>query len=300
MPPSNSPPSPSTNSPSHSLAAAATLNAGMQNHDSRRSSSTSLRNRGMEQRRRSSIRMNLNLNDPGMPSPGELQMSPGLRSVHVPSSPGHHRAPSLGELHQELENEQEAQVNRLLGMIRQQQAQIDSLRTQLPANTSSATAIDDGTPTSERSMSLSHNTATAIPSISQTAQTHAQPQTQGVPIPHRPRNSLSRQSSWRSRPNSQTSSPALRPISSAHSDANEWTLGTPASRDESAFYQAETQMLTRENQMLKHRIRELERQLGDHDPASPVTRTPSTPSGLASPPLNGMQPAVAGELPKED
>lgn len=28
-------------------------------------------------------------------------------------------------------------------------------------------------------------------------------------------------------------------------------------RDESAFYQAETQMLTRENQMLKHRIREL-------------------------------------------
>jgi hypothetical protein len=28
-------------------------------------------------------------------------------------------------------------------------------------------------------------------------------------------------------------------------------------RDESAFYQAETQMLTRENQMLKHRIRDL-------------------------------------------
>lgn len=28
-------------------------------------------------------------------------------------------------------------------------------------------------------------------------------------------------------------------------------------RDESAFYQAETQMLTRENQMLRHRIRDL-------------------------------------------
>lgn len=34
-------------------------------------------------------------------------------------------------------------------------------------------------------------------------------------------------------------------------------------RDESAFYQAETQMLTRENQMLRHRIRDLERQLSE-------------------------------------
>lgn len=50
-------------------------------------------------------------------------------------------------------------------------------------------------------------------------------------------------------------------------------------RDESAFYQAETQMLTRENQMLKQRIRELERQLSDHNP------TPSGHSGL------GIQPS---------
>jgi uncharacterized protein YigA (DUF484 family) len=35
------------------------------------------------------------------------------------------------------------------------------------------------------------------------------------------------------------------------------------SRDESAFYQAETQMLTRENQMLRHRIKELEKQLSE-------------------------------------
>lgn len=32
---------------------------------------------------------------------------------------------------------------------------------------------------------------------------------------------------------------------------------TLSGRDESAFYQAETQMLVRENQMLRHRIREL-------------------------------------------
>lgn len=109
----NQTPSPSSYSPSHSLAAAATLNAGLQTEESRRSSAGSTRNPRTE-RRRSSIRMNLNLNDPTIPGPGELQMSPSQR-MHAPNwpvSPHHHRAPSLGELHQELESEQEAQVVR--------------------------------------------------------------------------------------------------------------------------------------------------------------------------------------------
>jgi len=38
---------------------------------------------------------------------------------------------------------------------------------------------------------------------------------------------------------------------------DQWVLG---GRDESAFYQAETQMLVRENQMLRHRVRDL----GEH------------------------------------
>jgi len=49
-------------------------------------------------------------------------------------------------------------------------------------------------------------------------------------------------------------------MSSTYSEreGSEWTLGGAVqSRDESAFYQAETQNLTRENQMLKLRIREL-------------------------------------------
>lgn len=41
------------------------------------------------------------------------------------------------------------------------------------------------------------------------------------------------------------------------SDGNDVLLGPSATRHESAFYQAETQTLTRENQMLKLRIREL-------------------------------------------
>ena len=104
--------------PTGSLGVAATLNAGLQN-DERRPSNGSLRSSA--QRRRSSIRMSLNLNDPALPAPGEMAQHTGSRprgpswslhdSISSPSEPTRHaRAPSLGELHQELENEQEAQV----------------------------------------------------------------------------------------------------------------------------------------------------------------------------------------------
>lgn len=97
---------------SHSLAAAAALNAGLHSEDSRRSSNASLRGPRRE-RRRSSVRMSLSLNDPSVPGPGELQMSPGASRSNSnvwPANPTHQRNPSLGELHQELESEQENQV----------------------------------------------------------------------------------------------------------------------------------------------------------------------------------------------
>ena len=71
--------------------------------------------------------MNLQLNDPALPGPGELvaDEQPGRLSRQTTSpqplsgsplltggDPHHNRAPSLGELHQELEAEQEAQVVR--------------------------------------------------------------------------------------------------------------------------------------------------------------------------------------------
>jgi len=75
--------------------------------------------------------MNLQLNDPSVPAPGEMvndaqrtgSPSPFLSHSPQPIShshspiltggdPHHNRAPSLGELHQELEAEQEAQVVR--------------------------------------------------------------------------------------------------------------------------------------------------------------------------------------------
>lgn len=102
---------PSHSPSSHSLAVAAALNAGLHSEDSRSSSNGSLRGPRRE-RRRSSIRMSFNLNDPATPGPGELQMSPASRSNSNawPANPSHQRNPSLGELHQELESEQENQV----------------------------------------------------------------------------------------------------------------------------------------------------------------------------------------------
>ncbi|KAH7084449.1 hypothetical protein FB567DRAFT_82682 [Paraphoma chrysanthemicola] len=264
----------------HSLAATAAMNAGIQNEETRRSSSGSMRREVERARRRSSIRLNLNLNDPSVPAPGEMQRSPSAaRSRGLPQSPHHERAPSLGELHQELEYEQEGQVNRLLNMIRQQQAQISTL--QANQQQPSSSAVDDSTPTSERSLSLSHSVHPSHAAISPLPITNQ-------PRSHSPfgisRGSISRQSSFadRSRGGSHTGSPALRPMSGQGGvyDYNDMLPGSATGRDESAFYQAETQNLTRENQMLKLRIRELERQLADMNPTSPVTRSPVIHSSL--------------------
>ncbi|KAF2467284.1 uncharacterized protein BDR25DRAFT_234989 [Lindgomyces ingoldianus] len=266
------------------------MNAGIQNEESRRPSSGSMRRDVERARRRSSIRMNLNLNDPTLPAPGELQRSPSTRTRNPnpwPASPHHERAPSLGELHQELEYEQEGQVNRLLNMIRQQQAQIDSLQN---THRTTSAVVDDSTPTSERSLSLPQSTQPSQPNISQMPGNINQPRSRS-PLGTGTYNNLSRHSSMadRSRGSSHTGSPALRPISGGPHDSNEWLPGsaTGTARDESAFYQAETQMLTRENQMLKLRIRELERQLSELNPTSPITHSPVTASLLhSSPPLS--------------
>lgn len=55
-------------------------------------------------------------------------------------------------------------------------------------------------------------------------------------------------------PSRGATSPRLRRESLGGDNGDSTTL---AGRDESAFYQAETQSLIRENQMLRHRIREL-------------------------------------------
>lgn len=268
-----------------SLQAAATMNAGLQHEPSRRSSSSSLnRHRSSPQqgRRRSAVLMNLQLNDPSVPAPGEMvnehagqnNISPlPLSASPSMADPHHHRAPSLGELHQELEAEQEAHVNRLLHMIRQQQAELLRLQGQAPGQNS---AIDDSNVTSEKS---NHGTPQAslsqisIPTVSTGG---SFPRSASSRHPRSSFDMARADLQRRSRTPSRGASPRLR-STSISAESGDWVLG---GRDESAFYQAETQMLVRENQMLRHRIRDLEKQLSDLSTTSPITREPPQPSHL--------------------
>ncbi|KAL2754505.1 hypothetical protein ACRALDRAFT_1063321 [Sodiomyces alcalophilus JCM 7366] len=278
-------PTGSPRSLSTSLQAAATLNAGLQREFEpvRRTSSSSVyRQRSPSvSRRRSAVLMNLQHNDPAVPGPGELvsedqrsrrgsfsavtsgspQLMSGSPRLSTAGSSQHHRALSIGELHQELEAEQEAQVNRLLQTIREQQLQLQQLQGQQGANGSAAT--EDSPVMSERS---THGTpAPQLPSSSLSQST----------TPSLPTGSFSRspgptchpRSSFdmaradlrrRSRTPSRGASPRVR-SGSISGESDQWAIG----RDEAALYQAETQMLVRENQMLRHRIRDLERQLGE-------------------------------------
>ncbi|KAJ5200954.1 hypothetical protein N7449_005757 [Penicillium cf. viridicatum] len=226
----------------------------------------------VSERRRSAAGMNLNLNEMQGTSPGassELPVSDhrdhrgsighafrtaspsshGGSPIFATADPHHQRAPSLGELHQELEQEQEAQVNRLLQMIRSQQAQLHQYQQQ--NNPQSTAAIDDTTPASER-LSISSSFSNR-------------------------RNS---------RPSSQATSPNLRPLDSRGPEGVEPfpglrdSLSRRGSRDESAFYQAEASSLARENVLLRQRIRELERQIGGLTTSQSASTT--TTSGIVS------------------
>ena len=138
--------------------------------------------------------------------------------------------------------------NRLLQMIRVQQQQLQQLQA-AGSGLASSSVIDESTPTSEQSIPLS---SPGLP--------HAQlppTVTPRSPTLHYPRASaeLARADiQRRSRTPSRTDSPNLRSTSISGEAGDVWNLG---GRDESAFYQAETQMMVRENQMLRQRIREL-------------------------------------------
>ncbi|KAL1972612.1 hypothetical protein VTN31DRAFT_7026 [Thermomyces dupontii] len=218
---------------------------------SRRSSPRSNRLSISESRRRSGIGGYLNVGDTEPPSASSFRTaspsSLGGSSIVGTGDPHHHRAMSLGELHQELEQEQEAQVNRLLHLIRQQQAQLQQLQQQQhqqQQQQQSTSAVEDPatTPSSERAPPSS----SSIPPIPIR------------PVPHRS-----------SRNSSLAASPSLDPAQA--SVGSEWSmLGDSSAAPQSQsyhhhhhHYQAEAAMLARENQMLRMRVRELERQLSE-------------------------------------
>lgn len=309
LPPAAGGPAPRGESPagsprrqSTSLQAAATLNASLQNEPSRRSSSGSVsrsRQSPNAGRRLSTVLMNLQLNDPSLPGPGEMvadnqhgqtgatTASPQPMTTSPMMVPGgdphHNRAPSLGELHQELEAEQEAQVNRLLQMIRQQQLQLQQLQA---GQGQSSSAVEDSAIASERS---NQGTPISQPPSGFAPLPSSGSFSRSPVVPH-PRSSFDMARAdiqRRSRTPSRGASPRLRSTSISGDSGEQYTLG---GRDESAFYQAETQMLVRENQMLRHRIRDLEKQLTDLLPATSSQGNPSEPAHPSH-----LRAAAAGE-----
>jgi len=168
--------------------------------------------------------------------------------------------------------------NRLLGMIRRQQAQIEQLQSQQP---SSSMAIDDSNPPSDVSRSHTPNhsqSARRQQSMSQAlgasaGQSHSpSPSLRAQHFPHHINTDFGL-----TRGNSGSEEfPSLAQTSSA--------VSTTSLRDESAFYQAETQSLTRENQMLKLRIRELERQIHEQS-GHPGSHSPTRHSSLHTAPV---------------
>lgn len=133
-------------------------------------------------------------------------------------------------------------------MIRQQQLELNRLQANNPQNN-----------TAEASSAISERSGhgTPLPSSSQASLPGITPvgsYPRSPSFPHRTSMDMGRSDiRRRSRTPSRGASPRLRSTSISVESA-EVALG---GRDESAFYQAETQMLTRENQMLRHRIREL-------------------------------------------
>ncbi|KAL2267714.1 hypothetical protein VTJ83DRAFT_4991 [Remersonia thermophila] len=290
-------PAPASRRGSVSLQAAATLNAGLQLEGaglqngsiSEDPSSFPSPNRSPSvDRRRSQVLMNLQLADPALPGPGEMvtdSSQGGSTLTHSPRPisgsphlipsrrPSHIRTPSLGELHQELEAEQEYQVNRLLQQIRQLQDQLQ--RQQLQSGAAAVAVGDEPPATAPAPVPIPTASPHPFsPSPGPGSVSGSLPRSPGFP----------RASLHRSRTPSRHASPRLRATSigtdaSGFGAGENWALG---GRDESAFYQAETQMLVRENQMLKHRIRELERQLADLQGGhAAVTREPAQLSSLS-------------------
>lgn len=148
--------------------------------------------------------------------------------------------------------------NRLLGMIREQQVQLQQYQSQNVSTSAIAGESSPETSTPPTSIPLPPpNTAAAPSSIHTPLPPSLGSQPRSPVFPYHPRTSfdLARGDiTRRSRTSSHGASPRLPFASISQDTAEPLSLG---GRDESAFYQAETQMLTRENQMLKHRIRDL-------------------------------------------
>ncbi|KAK2742818.1 hypothetical protein FQN57_005109 [Myotisia sp. PD_48] len=182
-------------------------------------------------------------------SPTSIGGSPSIAT----GDPHHQRAPSVGEIHQVLEEEQEGQVNRLLSMIRAQQSQLAQMH-QAQINDNSGTAVVDDSPAFPNfpSLPIPPNRASfSYPS-------------HGSPVFPNP-----------TTPIISTPTRAQPEVSFGASDPTNWGyMGADGSarrrsREDSEYFENQMVQLTRENMMLRARIQDLERRVAELAPFDP-------------------------------
>ncbi|KAF3176532.1 hypothetical protein TWF225_005085 [Orbilia oligospora] len=188
--------------------------------------------------------------------------------------PTRHRPANVAELHQELEREQEGVVNRLLGQITRvaqnvaathpgtNPDDIAAAAVPLSASPQLAAPIHSGPPGHHHHPpSVTDMPSSFSPAIGRSrSPAPSGHHGYGGGYHHNTSHSRHNSLSTRSRNSSRTSSPLLLPVGM---ESSVWpqTANDPflmGGRDEVAFYKAETDMLLRENEMLKRRIKELE------------------------------------------
>jgi hypothetical protein len=191
----------------------------------------------------------------------------------LPRQPGD--AQAFAELHQELEVEQEAQVNRLLQMIRLQSLQAANANEDA---TSTSATIDSGSVRTDRPRSPASASAVSRRSSNRFSRDGS------LPFRHR---SLSRGSS------THLSSPGMTP--GGADSVSEASVGIGSSYSDAGYYAAESQMLKRENEMLKRRIRELERTCAELS-AKASASAGSNSTTDTTPTENDTTPAESGDF----
>ncbi|KAF3903132.1 hypothetical protein ABW21_db0205994 [Orbilia brochopaga] len=227
--------------------------------------------------------------------PPSLTRTPSASSSVSGGVPTRHRPANVAEFHQELEREQEGVVNRLLGQITRVAQNVAATHPGTNPDDIAAAAVPLSAspqlpaPIHSHHHSHSHShppSVTDMPSsLSPAIGRSRSPAPSGHhPYSHHHNTSHSRHNSLstRSRTSSRTSSPLLLPVGM---ESSVWpqTANDPflmGGRDEVAFYKVETDMLLRENEMLKRRIKELEEKAAASKTETPAD--PSTPSGSKS------------------
>ncbi|KAF1921151.1 hypothetical protein BDU57DRAFT_39012 [Ampelomyces quisqualis] len=210
-------------------------------------------------------------------------LSPGIRgqvsSVDSTGTPMRHPRPMTpAEMHLELEKEQEAVVNRLtreLSALRAHSASVAST-TSMASSAASGVHLDPNDPSHAGSM---------------TASVHATPSRR-----HRSSSSVSRSGlPPGSYPHRYSVSSQPAPGDPAHGHRSSSVVSTPR-YEEVAQQRAELEDVKRENEMLKQRIRDLERMIrsGDAD-AQRGRRGAPTPAGNMTAIATGAETSTAEE-----